>query len=61
MKIIKLITILIMLGNFGCQVQTKKKMENNNPLMCDPESGICEIPTNKTSSTDSNCKPLWAS
>ena len=43
-----------MLGNFGCQAQTKKKMENNNPLMCDPESGICEIPTNKTSSTDSN-------
>ena len=54
MKIIKLVTILIMLGNFGCQAQTKKKMENNNPLMCDPESGICEIPTNKTSSTDSN-------
>lgn len=43
-----------MLGNFGCQAQTKNKMENNNPLMCDPESGICEIPTNKTSSTDSN-------
>jgi predicted DsbA family dithiol-disulfide isomerase len=54
MKIIKLVTILIMLGNFGCQAQTKKKMENNNPLMCDPERGICEIPTNKTSSTDSN-------
>ncbi|MFN8296461.1 MAG: ClpXP adapter SpxH family protein [Chitinophagales bacterium] len=29
-------------------------MENNNPLMCDPGSGICEIITNKTSSTDSN-------
>lgn len=43
-----------MLGNFGCQAQTKNKMEDNNPLMCDPESGICEIPTNKTSSTDSN-------
>jgi len=54
MKIIKLVTILIMLGNFGCQAQTKKKMENNNPLMCDPESGICEIPTNKTSSADSS-------
>lgn len=25
----------------------------NNPLMCDPESGICEIPTNKISSVDS--------
>jgi predicted DsbA family dithiol-disulfide isomerase len=54
MKILKLATILIMLGNFGCQAQTKNKMEDNNPLMCDPESGICEIPTNITSSTDSN-------
>jgi len=50
-------------GNTSCQSQTKKKMENNNPLMCDPESGICEIPTNKTNSADSslvkaNKKPL---
>ncbi|MBI2258256.1 MAG: DsbA family protein [Flavobacteriia bacterium] len=29
-------------------------MENKNPLMCDPQSGICEIPTNQTSSTDSS-------
>ncbi|MDI9312859.1 MAG: ClpXP adapter SpxH family protein [Limnohabitans sp.] len=29
-------------------------MENKNPLMCDPESGICEVPTNKTNSTNSN-------
>lgn len=29
-------------------------MENNNPLMCDPESGICEIPSIKSNSTDSN-------
>ena len=41
-------------GNTSCQSQTKKKMENNNPLMCDPESGICEIPTNKTNSADSS-------
>jgi len=43
-----------MLGNIGCQTQTKKKMENNNPLMCDPESGICEIPTNRTNSADTS-------
>jgi putative protein-disulfide isomerase len=43
-----------MLGNMGCQAQTKKKMENNNPLMCDPESGVCEIPTNKRNSADSS-------
>ena len=41
-------------GNTSCQSQTKTKMENNNPLMCDPESGICEIPTNKTNSADSS-------
>ncbi len=28
--------------------------EQSNPLMCDPESGICEIPTNNASSTDSS-------
>lgn len=51
-----------MLGNISCQAQTKKKMENNNPLMCDLESGICEIPTNRTnsgntSSVKANKKP----
>ncbi|MCK6649879.1 MAG: DsbA family protein [Bacteroidia bacterium] len=28
--------------------------KQNNPLMCDPENGICEIPTNSTTSADSN-------
>lgn len=37
--------------------------EQNNPLMCDPESGVCEIPTNKTNLEDStlvaaNKKPV---
>jgi len=37
--------------------------EQNNPLMCDPESGICEIPTNNTNTADStsvkaNKKPI---
>lgn len=55
MKITYLILItMFTFGNTSCQSQTKKKMENNNPLMCDPESGICEMPTNKTSSTDSD-------
>ena len=55
MKITYLILItMFTFGNTSCQSQTKKKMENNNPLMCDPESGICEIPTNKTNSADSS-------
>ncbi|WP_369049374.1 ClpXP adapter SpxH family protein [Tenacibaculum sp. UWU-22] len=29
-------------------------MENNNPLLCNPDSGICEIPTTKTNARDSN-------
>lgn len=64
MKITYLILItMFVFGNLDCQTQTKKKMENKNPLMCDPESGICEIPTNKTSSANSslvkaNIKPV---
>jgi predicted DsbA family dithiol-disulfide isomerase len=55
MKVTYLILItLFTICNASCQSQTKNKMENNNPLMCDPDSGICETPTNKTSSTDSN-------
>jgi putative protein-disulfide isomerase len=58
MKIMKIIYFILItmftIGNSSCQAQTKKKMENKNPLMCDPESGICEIPTNKTSIADSS-------
>lgn len=55
MKISNLILItMFTFGIVSCQSQTKKKMENNNPLMCNPESGICEMPTNKTNSEDSN-------
>lgn len=64
MKITYLILItMLTFGNTSCQSQTKKKMENNNPLICDPESGICEIPTNNSNSADnslikSNQKPV---
>lgn len=55
MKVTYLILITVFtFGNVSCQAQIKKKMKNNNPLMCDPESGICEIPTNKTSSSESS-------
>lgn len=33
---------------------------NNNPLLCDPESGICEMPDNKTNLTDNSLvKAAW--
>lgn len=35
----------MMFGIFGCEAQTNKKMESkNNPLLCDPVEGICEMP-----------------
>lgn len=41
----------------------KKDTSNSNPLLCNPENGICEISTNKTDATDSviikeNKKPI---
>lgn len=44
---LKFIPILIIIGSLSCQSQTNKKMSNNNtnPLLCDTEKGICEIPT----------------
>jgi len=56
MKLTYLISITTFtIGNTSCHSQNKKNMqEQNNPLMCDPESGICEIPTNKISSAESS-------
>jgi putative protein-disulfide isomerase len=54
MKLVLVILIaLISMVNTGCHFQNKKTMDNkNNPLICDPESGVCEIPTHKTNSAD---------
>lgn len=53
MKLKSLILLLTILGNFGCQSQTHKKMENNNnPLLCDPVEGICGIPQASTEEGD---------
>jgi predicted DsbA family dithiol-disulfide isomerase len=55
--------ILIILGNESCQAQTNKKMDNNNPLICNPDSGICEIPVKNVdfdgkSDLSSGTKPI---
>jgi len=55
MKITFLVLIaLFALGNANCQSTSQKSMqEQNNPLLCDPENGMCEIPSNgKQSATN---------
>lgn len=44
MKILTLLLILIC--STSCQSQTNSKMNENptNPLLCDPETGMCEMP-----------------
>lgn len=38
-------TVFILLGSISCQAQKEKNMETkNNPLICDPELGACEMP-----------------
>lgn len=40
-----LLIILLGSGNMQCRSQKGKTMQQqNNPLLCDPETGICEIP-----------------
>lgn len=45
LSVITIIGLLIF-GSSSCQSQTHRKMEseNNNPLLCDIETGMCEIP-----------------
>lgn len=55
-SVIYLLLLLTLPCNQRCQAQTNKKMENTNPLLCDPESGVCEIPGQPTN-TAINTKP----
>lgn len=62
MKILPLLLILIC--SASCQSQTNSKMNENttNPLLCDPENGMCEMPvtekSNETVSIKSENKPV---
>lgn len=61
LNIILLFTLIV---HLGCQAQTDTKMKdkNKNPLLCDPEKGICEIPTSEettnTTHTMNQNKPV---
>jgi len=55
----RLLLSVITLGHFACQSQTQKNMENNNPLLCNPDSGLCEIPKHNVATTEhSNLKSV---
>jgi len=39
-------------SNTACHSQNKFNMQETNPLLCDPDSGICEIPVNRDQSPE---------
>lgn len=46
---------LFTFGGSSCHSQNNKTMqEQNNPLLCDPETGICELPANQTNPAGSS-------
>jgi putative protein-disulfide isomerase len=49
-----IVVTILAFGISNCQAQTKKKMEKNNPLLCNPDSGICEIPVKGHTITESS-------
>lgn len=59
-----IIVLLLLINSFECQSQIKNEMSENktNPLLCDPETGACEIPITQTDfekiKIDANKKPL---
>ncbi len=53
-RIVYPLLVLTLSGGFSaCQAQPNKPMSENknNPLLCDPEQGICEIPTTTTNAS----------
>ncbi len=47
--------LLITICNLSCNAQNKQEMQEKiNPLLCNPESGICEIPTDSTQTAENN-------
>jgi predicted DsbA family dithiol-disulfide isomerase len=57
-KILKFFFLTATLGSCNGQSDKSKKMENKatNPLLCDPATGICEVPGDKIEIGDINVK-----
>ncbi len=50
-----MIVLICTMWSTSCQSQHEKNMhDKKNPLICKPETGICEIPTNRTNLKDSS-------
>lgn len=56
MKIVPLLLILISSANCQSQINSKMNENNTNPLLCDPESGVCEMPVNEKSNEKTSIK-----
>ena len=49
MRINSFVLLITLLAAIGCQIPKHKKMETTqNPLLCDPETGRCEIPEHQS-------------
>lgn len=48
------IIILLTISTFACKAQNQTNMDKNNPLLCNPESGVCEMPGVNSKSSDSS-------
>lgn len=42
-----LILFIMLIGVSSCQAQSKQMENKNNPLLCDPQTGVCETPLAK--------------
>jgi predicted DsbA family dithiol-disulfide isomerase len=44
-----LLSVFLIFGNTNCKSQNNKEMtEQKNPLLCDPETGLCAVPGDST-------------
>ncbi len=53
MKRLSLLLILICSTNCQSQINSKMSTSKTNPLLCDPETGTCEMPTNEKTNENS--------
>ena len=45
---------VLIISSLTCRAQTNTKMKNNNPLLCNPDTGFCELPADTKNATNNN-------